>query len=131
MRGLLFGLAMGAASAIRLSRTLGDHSVLQRDKPAPVWGFDSPGSTVSTAFAGVKLSTVTGRDGIWRVVLPPTPAGGPYSLTFTSSVGGSVSMSDVLLGDVYLCGGQSNMQFTVASGLNASAEIAAANYPNM
>jgi sialate O-acetylesterase len=72
---------------------------------------------------------VQGSDGVWRQQLPAMPAGGPYNLTFSSSTGGSASMSDVLFGDVYLCGGQSNMEFTVASALNASAEIAAANYP--
>ena len=131
LRRALLSAGVCAAGAITLSRTLGDHMVLQREKTARVWGFDTAGSTVTTTFGGAKLSTTTGADGVWRIALPPTAAGGPYALTFTSSAGGSVSAVDVLFGDVYVCGGQSNMQFTVASGLNATAEIAAATYPDI
>jgi sialate O-acetylesterase len=99
--------------------------------PAQVWGFDTAGSTVRTTFGGTVWNATTGSDGIWRQALPSTPAGGPYTISFTSSAGGSLTMSDVLFGDVIVCGGQSNMQFTVSSAFNASAEIAAANYPNI
>jgi sialate O-acetylesterase len=129
-------LAVAAAAPIRLSRTLGDHMVLQRDAtspPALVWGFGDAGVTVSTTFNGKTLGPASvGSDGVWRQALPPTPAGGPYALSFTASDGSTASLSDVLFGDVFLCGGQSNMQFSVVDTWNATAEIAAAaNYPDI
>jgi sialate O-acetylesterase len=123
------------AAAIHFSATLGDHAVLQRGVAATVWGFDTPLSTVtSTLFmpggAAVTLRNVTGLDGVWRQQLPPQPASlASYNITATSSATGSASLSDVLFGDVIVCGGQSNMQFSLSAALNATAEIAAANYP--
>lgn len=110
MRPLVALASLGAASAISITRTLGDHAVLQRDAVAVVWGFDEPGATVTTNFSGLVLVNTTGVDGVWRQKLPPTPAGGPYQLAFSSSAGGTASLSDILFGDVYLAGGQSNMQ---------------------
>jgi hypothetical protein len=73
-----------------------------------------------------------GADGVWRQALPSTPAGGPYSLIFEGTDGSTASLDDVLFGDVHLCGGQSNAQFTVIQAINATAEIAAAaNYPHI
>jgi sialate O-acetylesterase len=94
------------STALSLSRTHGDHMILQRDAAAVVWGFDTPGSVVRTDFGAVTLQATTGTDGIWRQSLPPTPAGGPYSILFNSSAGGSASLEDVLFGDVYIAGGQ-------------------------
>lgn len=98
-----------------------------------VWGFDVPGSQVKVSLVGTSDSIVTQADstGVWRQTLPQMAPGGPYNITFTSSSGGQAELTDVLFGDVYVCGGQSNMQFTVSSALNASAEIAAANNPNI
>ena len=100
--------ATGAAS-LSLSKTLGSHMVLQRDRPAVVFGFDTPGVVVTTTFGAAKLTNTTGADGIWRQALPPTSAGGPYNLTFASATG-TIAITDVLFGDVWFCGGQSNMQ---------------------
>ena len=86
---------------------------------------------VCPCVCGPMSAFVQDSSGLWRQSLPAVAAGGPYNLTFVSSEGGSVVLTDVLFGDVYLCGGQSNMQFTVSSALNASAEIAAANYANI
>jgi sialate O-acetylesterase len=118
---------------MQLSDTLGDHMVLQRDSSsAVVWGTAPPGAVVSTSFNGNVLKASPGADGVWRQVLPSTPAGGPYTISMSSSTGGSLSLSDVLFGDVFLCGGQSNMEFAVDNGLNATEEVAAAaNYPNI
>lgn len=95
----------------QFSNTLGDHMVLQRDvDTATIWGSAAPSAQISTTFNGQKYSTTAGSDGVWRQVLPSTPAGGPYTITSTASTGGTLSLSDVLFGDVYLCGGQSNME---------------------
>lgn len=90
------------------------------------------GTSVKTGFNGATLTSTAGADGTWRQALPPTAAGGPYNLTFSASTGESAALSNVLFGDVYICGGQSNMQFTVDNAFNATAEVAAANgYPNV
>lgn len=128
-------LVAQCASAFTLSNTLGDHMVLQRDArspPAIVWGFAAAGVTIKTTFQGNTFTTTTGSDGVWRQALPPTPAGGPYTISFTGSDGGSAALNDVLFGDVYLCSGQSNMQFAVSNGFNASQEAQRANqYPTI
>ena len=122
--------------AFNLSNTLGDGMVLQRTQAATVWGFGDPGVTVTTTFLGATLQTTVGGDGVWRQALPPQKATAtPTTLSFAGSDGGTAELRDVLFGDVYLCGGQSNMQYTPRSmdGMNnMSAEIAAAdNYPNI
>lgn len=77
-------------------------------KIAIVWGFGAPGSTIKTDFNGASLTATTGTDGYWRQPLPATAAGGPYSLVFTPSTGEpAITLTDVLFGDVYICGGQS------------------------
>jgi len=107
--------------------------VLQRaPQSAVVFGFAAAGVTVTTTFNGTSYKAVSDSTGIWRQSLPPTQAGGPYTINFTATDGGSGSLTDVLFGDVYLAGGQSNMQFTVSLANNATNEIATAdNYPNI
>ena len=122
--------------AFNLSNTLGDGMVLQRTQAATVWGFGDPGVTVTTTFLGSTLQTTVGQDGVWRQALPPQKATAtPTTLSFAGSDGGTAQLRDVLFGDVYLCGGQSNMQYTPRSmdGMNnMSAEIAAADhYPHI
>jgi len=121
-----------------LSSTLGSNMVLQRaPQKAVVWGFTQPGATVNTTFAKTTLpmptpmSTTADADGVWRQELPATEASEQiYSLSFSSSAGETAQMENVLFGDVYLCGGQSNMVFAMPNITNASEEIARANdYP--
>ena len=123
-----------ALSSFQLSNTLGDHMVLQRDTPAMVWGFATPAVTVKTGFLGQSFVAVTGSDGVWRQRLPAQPySSQPTTITFASSDGGTATLSDVLFGDVHICSGQSNMQFTLTSNAgvpNKTQEISdAANYP--
>jgi sialate O-acetylesterase len=122
-----------SAATLTLSASLGDYAVLQRDAvspPAVVWGFGSPGATVTGALDGAPLPPASvGADGVWRVPLPPTPGDRPgapgHNFTFASSDGGSAAMSWVAFGDVWACGGQSNAAFTVSQAFNASTEIPA------
>jgi sialate O-acetylesterase len=120
-------------AAFSISDTLGDHMVLQRaPASAVVWGFAPAGTVVTTVFNGKYYTSTTGSDRIWRTHLLPTEAGGPYEITFRTSNGATGSLSDVVFGDVYLCGGQSNMEFSVGGNVNASAYIKEAdNYPNI
>lgn len=111
LTALLGILSTGSAHAeVRLSRVFGDHMVLQRDQPVPIWGWAEPGERVTVAFAGQEQSTQAGPDGAWRVRLEPlTTNREPQTLTVQGSH--RVTIRDVLVGDVWLCSGQSNMAF--------------------
>lgn len=117
-----------------LSRTLGDHMVLQRaPKQAIVWGHTSASATVTTTFDGKSFTAKANTNGTWRQSLPATKASKKaYTLTFKSSSGEIASLNDVLFGDVYICGGQSNMAFSMAANTNRSVEEQLANkYPTI
>ena len=120
-------------SEFRLSNTLGSHMVLQRDSAATcVWGFSGAGDVVVTRFQGKGLTTTADSSGVWRQFLPPQPATmQPQTLSFTSAGSGAhLSITDVLFGDVFLAGGQSNMAVTVNYTFGGQAEIALAEaYP--
>ncbi|GLK50012.1 9-O-acetylesterase [Brevundimonas intermedia] len=87
-----------------------DHGVLQRDHPISVWGQASPGVAVEVSLGALKTHGQAGPDGSWRALLPSAPAGGPYVLSAKSSDGAVQALQDVMVGDVYLCSGQSNME---------------------
>jgi sialate O-acetylesterase len=107
-----------------------DHAVLQRDQPVPVWGTAAPGETVTVLFAGVEQSAVTGADGRWKAVLGPLAASAePRDLVIRGGDGEAVTLSDIVVGDVWFCSGQSNMGMNVAGSQNPDAEIAAGNHP--
>jgi sialate O-acetylesterase len=92
-----------SASPCRLTNVLGDHAVLQRDRPAMVWGFADPGTSVTTTFQGVKLQSTADGNGTWRQALPAQPATtAPTTISFTCSTGESFALNDVLFGDVHL-----------------------------
>ena len=94
-----------------LAKLFGDHMVLQHDTPAVVWGFDTPGSTVTVGInGGSSYSNATDNTGLWRVTLAAHGMGGPHELDVTSTSGGAATILDVMFGSVYICGGQSNMQ---------------------
>lgn len=117
-----------------LSGTLGDHMVLQRaPQQAIVWGHTTASATVTTVFNGKTLTTKADVNGTWRQVLPATPASKKaYTLTFKSTSGETASLKDVLFGDVFICGGQSNMQFAMGAITNVSVERELANnYPTI
>lgn len=109
--------------------------VLQRDAvspPATIWGLGAAaGDTVRVSFNGASIAAkINETTGAWVAALPPTPAGGPFAIVVNSSDGTSAELIDVLFGDVYFFGGQSNMAFSVEEAWNASTEIATANnYP--
>lgn len=119
-----------AAAAIELALPFGDGMVIQRDVPVPVRGVAEPGAEVTVALAGRTASGRADASGRFRVELPPAAPGGPFELTVASG-GERLVLSDVLVGDVWLCSGQSNMEWTVADSMNAAEEIAAARDPRV
>ena len=105
-----------------------DGAVLQRDHTIPVWGTAKDGEKVTLEFANQKRETIA-ADGKWKVKLAPMKAGGPFSMTITGE--NVVTVSDLLIGDVWLCSGQSNMHFQMKSVANAPKEIAGMNAPGV
>ncbi|XP_062861210.1 sialate O-acetylesterase [Trichomycterus rosablanca] len=118
----------------------GDHMVLQRaPERAVVWGFGTTDSEVQLTLSGSQnkihsVQSVPVFNGIWKVILDPLQAGGPYNLTAvqSGSSGAKIVLTDVMFGDVWLCGGQSNMAFTLAQVYNSSEELAlASEFPDV
>lgn len=139
-RSLLFIIAFSvlqvtAWAEVRLPGFFGDHMVLQRNKPIPVWGWADPGEKISVSLAqqdaSVKPVTVkAGKDGKWKVNLPASEAGGPYRLVVKGKKN-EIALQDVLIGEVWICSGQSNMAWTVGRSVNAEEEVRNANYPSI
>ena len=107
-----------------------DHAVLQREQPVPVWGTAASGVTVRVQLAGQTATTRADDSGHWQAVLPPLAAGGPYELAIRAGDAIQV-VRDVLMGDVWLCSGQSNMELPVRRTLDADSEIASATQPKI
>jgi sialate O-acetylesterase len=122
-------LASAAAQALNLPRVFSDHMVLQRDLPAKVWGWAEPGQEVEVAFAGQQKTAKTDAGGKWTVTLDPLKASAePGELTVTAG-DQKVSIKNVLVGEVWICSGQSNMEWTLGGTHNAKEAIDAAHYP--
>ncbi|MFO0932030.1 MAG: sialate O-acetylesterase [Planctomycetota bacterium] len=122
-------LAAPARADVALAPVFTDHAVLQRDRPLVVWGTASAGEEVVVTFADRTAKAVTAAGGRWQVTLDAVPAGGPFELV---AVGRTRAVAaDVLVGEVWLCSGQSNMQMTVAGVRDAEAERKAADLPSV
>lgn len=117
-------------AAVKLPTIFTSHMVLQQDKPLPVWGWADPGEEVTVSFGDAKVSTKADDKGNWKVSLPAQQrSADPRVLSIAGS--NTINIEDVLVGEVWICSGQSNMQWTVSRSSNPEAEIAAANYPNI
>jgi sialate O-acetylesterase len=100
--------------------------VIQRDKPIPLWGLTTPNAQVDIAFGSQNATATADSAGHWNAVLPPMKAGGPYVIAAKSSSGESQTLKDVMIGDVYLCSGQSNMELPLRLATNYDGEVWAA-----
>lgn len=123
--GLMLLAAQPAQAKVTLPLLFSDGAVVQRDQPLVIWGWATPGARVEVRFDGHAASATTGQDGGWKVELPAHAAGGPYALQVTGD-GSALRLGDVLVGDVWLASGQSNMEMPVMQAANAQSEIAAA-----
>ena len=112
-----------------VSPIFGDNMVLQRGKVNTIWGWSEPGAEIRVEIAGKHASAVAGVDRRWQVKIRPPAAGGPYTLNIKGAQ--TVELHNVLVGDVWLCGGQSNMQVGLGSARNGEEEVKAANYPEI
>jgi len=128
--GLLLGAGPASAKP-RLATVFGDNMVLQRESPVPIWGWAEPGESVTVAFAGQIRTARAETNGAWRVTLAPMSASAePRELVVRSdATNSSVQATNVLVGEVWLCGGQSNMGLHLRDCFNAEEEIAGAGDP--
>ena len=132
---LASALSMSVAPLARASGTQAplmnglfqDHAVLQRDRPVPVWGRATAGQTVTVSIDGKQARARADAVGHWQATLPALRVGGPYTLTAKTTDGTQQVVHDVLVGDVWLCSGQSNMELPVKRTLNWPNEVANAH----
>ncbi len=111
---------------LHLSAIFSDHMILQRDKPLKIWGGAKADETVKVTLGQIKGSARADKDGRWMITLPAFSAGGPYVLTIKGRNETKI-FSDVLFGEVWVCSGQSNMEFRVSQAMNAKYELHRAN----
>jgi len=112
-----------------VSPIFGDNMVLQRGKPDAIWGWSEPGDAVHVQIGDYSASGVAGSDHRWQVKIQPPAVGGPYTMKITGQQ--TVELHNVLVGDVWLCGGQSNMELALRATLNAAEEVKKANDPEI
>lgn len=117
------------AQAQLLDPVFGDFAVLQRDQPIRLWGFSAPGDRVDVTLGKTRGTARANADGRWWITLPARAAGGPYRLEAKARSGRSQSLTNIAVGDVFLCSGQSNMEFPLSKSAGGAAEIAGANDP--
>ena len=135
MKNILLGFAVlltGTTIAQpRLSKIFGDSMVLQRNAPLRIWGWASPAENITIQFHNQNKSVQANASGAWEAVLAAEPAGGPYRLQVKGKT--TIALQGILMGDLWVCSGQSNMEMPVNSGwgkvVNAEEEVASASYP--
>ena len=124
---LTLSASPSARADIKLPKILSDHMVLQSGKPSTVWGWADAGEKVTVAIAGKSASATADAQGKWSVSLEVPASKTPLEMTITGK--NSLKVSDILVGEVWICSGQSNMEWTVKQSDKAAEEAAAANFP--
>ncbi|HZE99420.1 MAG TPA: sialate O-acetylesterase [Planctomycetota bacterium] len=123
------GTAAEPRAELKLHSLFQDHMVLQADFACPVWGTGEAGDEIKVSVAGQTKTAKAGADGKWSLKLDPVKAGGPHEMTVAGKT--SVKVEDVLFGEVWVCSGQSNMEWVVSNSNNFAAEKEDAKYPNL
>lgn len=126
---LLLTILALAAATTELPSILGPGMVLQRERSAPVWGWDAPGTAVRISFRGQEVQTTAGADGRWEAQVPTGTAGGPFTLAVAGST--KLELADILVGEVWIAGGQSNMWWQLKNCSEAATAVAAADLPQL
>ena len=114
---------------VRLPQIFGDNMVLQRNKPVIIWGWGDPGERISVQLEKQTRKIRAGKDGKWKVSLEPMQAGGPFQLVVKGE--NTITLSNILIGEVWICSGQSNMEWRVQNSNNPEVEIANGKYPQI
>ena len=134
MRCLLVSLLCASSvvltqAAVRLPAIFGDRMVLQRDASVPVWGWADPGESVTVSAGGDRATATADKDGLWSLKLTKLAASAkPVEVTITGK--NTITLNDVLVGDVWVCSGQSNMEFGIKAFMTPQ-ELAAAGEPQI
>ena len=128
---LLLSLVTVAMAEVKLPAIIGSNMVLQRGEKVPVWGWSEPGTEVQVQFDGKTTKATADKDGRWQVMLGPLTVGEPKTMVIETNKGDKVQLDNILVGEVWICSGQSNMQWAMANTFNAKEEIAKANHPKL
>ena len=115
------------SAEVKMPPIFADHMILQQNQKLPVWGWADPDEKVIVEFAGQKTEATADKDGCWKAILAPVIS--KEALTLTVKGRNTVKINDILMGEVWLCSGQSNMAFTLSQAKNAKQEISEADYP--
>src|SRR5215471_10315572 len=126
---LLSACTLPCSAEPALPTLFSDHMVLQEGREIQVWGKGSVGERITVTLAANSSSTTTDAHGSWRVHLPALPAGGPFTLTVRGQK--EVRFQDVMIGEVWIASGQSNMAFSLDGAEGAADEVPKANYPQI
>jgi sialate O-acetylesterase len=126
---LILVIAPVAGADVKLPAIIGDNMCLQQGITVPLWGLADPGEDVTVSLAGQKVAAKTGADGRWQVRLEPLKAGGPLEMTVAGK--NRVRVANILVGEVWVCSGQSNMAMSVKSSKDSDKEIAEAKFPKI
>lgn len=136
---VLIGIAVAAVNPIGaqqqagsppfVSPIFGDNMVLQRGKPNRIWGWSQPGAAIRVEIADKSATATAGPDGRWQALIDPPAPGGPYTVRISGPQ--TVELNNVLVGDVWICAGQSNMQFGLSQARNGAEEVKNADYPQI
>ncbi len=132
-RFCLFSFVVGfsgfSSADVKVPNVFSDHMVLQRDQANKLWGKAESGESVTASIAGQKVTATTDANGNWSVMLPKLSTGGPHELVIAGK--NQIRIQDILVGEVWICSGQSNMQWSVASANDPDLERLSAKYPNI
>ncbi len=128
---LMLAIVQASHADIRLPAVIGDNMVLQRGMDVPVWGWADPGEEIrlSVSWHRMERRVTADKDGKWAIDLRTPPAGGPYTITLKGK--NTIALENIMVGEVWICSGQSNMEWPLHASNDAEQEIAAAKYPNI
>ena len=132
MIGLMAICATTAVADVKLPAVLGDHMVMQRGAKATIWGWADPGEKVSVGPSWQSFPikpTTAGKDGKWKISVNTIGAPGPHSITIVGK--NTIKLKDIMFGEVWVCSGQSNMQWAMKGSADPEKNIALAKYPNI
>lgn len=118
-----------ANAEVKLPTILSDNMVIQREITVNIWGWAAPGENVTVEFNGQKVKAKTAKDGSWKVKLSPMKAGGPYDMLISGK--NKIALKNILIGDVWVCGGQSNMEWPLMNTSLWESEASLANLPQI
>lgn len=126
----IYGVISGDYGGLSIAEVFGSHMVLQRNKPIPIWGKANQQQEIAVSFAGETLRAKADMNGNWKVTFPARREGGPFEIGISSG-DKKIIFEDVLIGEVWICSGQSNMTFKLSEAATASQDIPLASDPDL